>query len=104
MKRIRTFNLINFLSFIIQAGLFYSMHFQVTGEDLARNISVPYRSLLNPVFGLASKVWGVIYTALAIFCLYHMKMAFTRSEKHPANVDITRVDIFFLISNISAVG
>jgi hypothetical protein len=54
--------------------------------------------------GVENMGWGVIYSALAIFCLYHLKMAYSRPEKHNTNNDTLRVDIFFIISNLVAAG
>jgi hypothetical protein len=85
-------------------GLFYSIHLQVIKHNVVREISDPYHSLLLPSGGVSLLVWGVIYTALAIFCLYHIKMAFTHHEKYPANQDTRRVDMFFVINNLAATG
>ena len=104
MRQTKSLTLFNGFSFIIQAGLFYTIHFQLIKHNVVREISDPYHSLLLPANDISLMVWGVIYTALAIFCLYHIKMAFTHHEKYPANQDAKRVDMFFIINNLTAIG
>ena len=104
MIKIKSLILFNALSFILQAGLFYSLHFQLIDPNTLSKITDPYNSLLAPPTGMTFKIWGVIYTALAIFCLYHFKMGYTRYEKHPANQDIARMHIFFIVNNLAAAG
>lgn len=104
MNKIRSIALINAFTFLVQAGLFYSIHFQLINQNPVREITDAYSSLLIPLPGMAFKIWGVIYTALAIFCLYHIKMAYSRPEKHTANQDTAHVGIFFIINNLAAAG
>lgn len=104
MRQIKSLTVLNAISFIIPAGLFYAIQFQVLDLGAVRDISIPYHSLLMPPKEISVIIWGVLYTALAIFCLYHILMAFTHREKYPANQDTRRVDMFFIISNLAATG
>lgn len=104
MRQIKSLSVLNAISFLIPTGLFYTIHFQVLNLGTARDISVPYHSLLIPPKEITLIIWGVLYTALAIFCLYHITMAFTHREKYPANQDTRRVDMFFIINNLAATG
>lgn len=85
-------------------GIFYGVHFQLIDFDINREISSPYTSLVMPSERVVMVVWGVLYTALTTFCLYHLNAAFKRHEKHPANQDTKRVDMFFVINNLSGIG
>lgn len=102
MRQVKSLTLFNAFSFTAQAGLFYIVHSQLFNQNLTRQITNPYHSLLMPASSISLIVWGVIYTALTIFCLYHIKMAFTHHEKYPANQDARRVDMFFIINNLVA--
>ncbi len=104
MRQIKSLTVLNAISFIIPAGLFYAIQFQVLDLGAVRDISIPYHSLLMPPKKISVIIWGVLYTALAIFCLYHILMAFTHREKYPANQDARRVDMFFIINNLAATG
>lgn len=104
MNKIKSLSLVNAFSFFIHAGLFYSIHFQLINQISVREITEPYNSLFASPPVMAFKIWGVIYTALTIFCLYHIRMAFSRPEKHTPNQDTARVDIFFIIANLAATG
>lgn len=104
MRKIKSLTLFNAFSFIIYAGLLYSVHYQLINQDIVREITNPYHSLLVPSGAVSFWVWGVICTALLIFCLYHIKMAFSHHEKYPANQDSRRVDMFFIINNLAGIG
>lgn len=102
MIKFKSLALLNFFGFLIHGGLFYGIHFQFIYQEAVRKATEPYQSIFIPGVDMAFRVWGVIYTALAIFCLYHLKMAFTQTEKNHANQDIARVDIFFFLLNIAS--
>lgn len=104
MRQLKSLTLINVLSFFAQVVVFYTVHAQGFNQGIRREIAAPYQSLVIPGGSFSFIVWGVIYTALAIFCLYHTWMAFSHHEKHPSNQDARRVDIFFIINNLGAIG
>lgn len=104
MNKIKSLSVANLVSFLIHAATFYAIHFQVINEKVVHQITNPYHSLLSAEEEFAAKVWGVIYTLLAIFCLYEVRMAFSRPLKHTANYDIARINIFFIINNLAGAG
>ncbi len=104
MKKVKFFALVNALSLFAQAGLFYVIHFQLISQFQPVEIANVYNSILTPLPGLIFKIWGVLYTGLLIFCLYHLIMAFSRPENYTANQDTSRVHIFFIVNNLAAIG
>lgn len=104
MNKIKSLTLVNAFSFFIHAGLFYCIHFQLINQISVREITNPYDSLFAPPPVMSFKIWGFIYTALTIFCLYHIRKAFSRPEKYTTNQDTVRVNIFFIITNLAAAG
>jgi hypothetical protein len=104
MMKFKILALLNLFGFLVHGGLFYCIHFQFIFRDAVSKATAPYHSLFFPGIDITFGGWGVIYTGLAIFCLYHLKMAFTQSEKNHANQDIARVDIFFFLLNIVSIA
>lgn len=104
MKKVKFFALTNALSLFAQAGLFYVVHFQLVSQFQPAEIANVYNSFLMPLPEMIFKIWGVLYTALLIFCLYHLIMAFSRPENYTANQDTARVNIFFIFNNLAAMG
>lgn len=104
MKKVKYFALANALSLFAQAGLFYVVHFQLVSQFQPFEIVNVYNSFLMPLPGMIFKIWGVLYTALLIFCLYHLIMAFSRPETYTANQDTSRVNILFIFNNLAAMG
>jgi hypothetical protein len=94
----------NAISLLIHAGAFYAIQFQFVNRNTATNISDPYQSWLSASPAIALKMWGVIYTLLAIFCLYHIRMAWSRSTNHNANNDTSRANILFILNNLAGAG
>lgn len=104
MIKIKPLSLFNLLSFLGFTGLFYAVHNQLLQNYTSREILKPYSSILLPAKDTALIAWGVMYTGLAIFCLYHFSSAFKRHAKHPANQDTRRVHLFFVIHNLSGIA
>lgn len=104
MIKIKPLSLFNLLSFLGYIGLFYAVHNQLLQNFTSREISKPYASILLPATDTALIAWGVLYTGLAIFCLYHFSSAFKRHIKHPANQDTRRVHVFFVLHNLSGIA
>ncbi|MGZ8523934.1 MAG: hypothetical protein ACXWV1_05865 [Chitinophagaceae bacterium] len=104
MKKVKIFALFNALSLFAQAGLFYVVHFQLVDQFQAVEIANVYNSFLTPIPGMSFIIWGVLYTGLLIFCLYHLVMVFSRPGNYTANQDTARVNIFFISNNLAAMG
>lgn len=104
MKKLRFFAFANALSLFAQVGIFYIAHFQLVSQFQPFEITNVYSSFLLPLPGMMFKIWGVLYTGLLIFCLYHLIMVFSRPQNYTANQDTGRVNLFFICNNLAAIG
>lgn len=101
MKKTKILSILNFLALVIQVGLAYLTQFKLINEQDAGQVSDVYDSLFTPA-GITFAIWGVIYTALLFFCVYHIRMAFKKEATHHANENVHRMGIWFILNNIGA--
>ena len=78
----------------------YLIQFKIINEKDVGEISDQYTSLFTPA-GFTFSIWGIIYTWLSIFCVYHVVMAFKRNKENGANRDTHRIGYLFVINNIA---
>ena len=100
MNRIKALAIFNTLFFIIHVAFSYMTQFKLVNNNDVGEISDRYESLFTPA-GITFAIWGVIYTALAILCLYHIIMAFKHDKEHPANQDVSRMGVLFIFNNVA---
>lgn len=103
MNKIKSLAIFNTLCFLIHVSLSYMTQFKLVNSSDVGEISNRYESLFTPA-GITFAIWGVIYTALAVFCLYHMIIAFKHDKDHPANNDLLKIGGLFIINNLVTAG
>jgi tryptophan-rich sensory protein len=74
----------------------------INAKDVGE-ISDKYFSLFTPA-GFTFAIWGIIYTCLGIFCLYHIIMAFKHDKPNPANADLETIGGLFAVNNLATAG
>jgi hypothetical protein len=99
MNRIKSLAIFNTLFFLVHVTLSYMTQFKLINSSDVGEISDRYASLFTPA-GITFAIWGVIYTALGVLCLYHIIMAFKHDKDHPANNDLLRMGGWFIFNNI----
>ncbi len=100
MNRIKSLAIFNTLFFLAHVCLSYMTQFKLINASDVGEVSDRYESLFTPA-GITFAIWGVIYTALGVFCLYHIIMAFKHDKDHPANVDLSNIGGWFIFNNIA---
>jgi hypothetical protein len=103
MKRIRLLAVFNFLVFIVLVGVSYATNYKMIGTATVEEVSRKYESLFTPADN-TFVIWGVIYTALFAFCVYHLIVVFTKPIAHPANQDVSRLGAWFIVNNLATIG
>lgn len=101
MKKTQLLAVLNLLALLLQVTLSYFTQFKLINDQDVGQVSDAYDSLFTPA-GITFAIWGIIYTALLFFCIYHIRMAFKNSHTHPANEDVRRMSIWFILNNIGA--
>ena len=101
MKKTQILSILNFVALVIHVTLSYFTQFKLINEQDVGQVSDAYDSLFTPA-GITFAIWGVIYTALLFFCIYHIRMAFKQEETHHANKNVRRIGPWFILNNIGA--
>jgi hypothetical protein len=100
MKKIKAFAVFNAVCFLIQIAAAYLIQSSALGTKSVGEVSARYESLFTPA-GMTFAIWGVIYTLLAMFCLYHIIIAFKHDKDHPANDDLLKIGNLFILVNLA---
>ena len=101
MKKTQILAILNLLALLIHVTISYFTQFKLINDQDVGQISDAYDSIFTPA-GITFAIWGVIYTALLFFCLYHIRMAFKQAYTHPANENVRRMSVWFILNNIGA--
>lgn len=101
MIRIRILAILNLLALFAHILLSYLTQFRLISERDVGQVSDSYDSLFTPA-GITFAIWGVIYTSLLFFCVYHIRIVYKYPDNHPANKAIHRIGAWFILNNIGA--
>jgi hypothetical protein len=101
MRRIKALAIFNAVSFIIQVIFTYFAQSGYFSNLTVGAVSARHETLVTPA-GLTFAIWGVIYTSLAILCLYHIIMAYKHDLTNPANHELSRMGNLFILLNLGA--
>ena len=101
MKKTQILSILNLVALVIHVTLSYFTQFKLISEQDVGQVSDAYDSLFTPA-GITFAIWGVIYTALLFFCIYHIRMAFKQEDTHHANENVLRIGPWFILNNIGA--
>jgi hypothetical protein len=101
MKKTQILAILNLLALLIHITLSYFTQFKLINDQDIGQVSNTYDSVFTPA-GITFAIWGVIYTALLFFCTYHIRMVFKHPDTHPANKNVHRTGVWFILNNIGA--
>jgi len=102
MKKTQLLSFFNLLSLGAHITVAYLTQLRVITGQSVGEVSELYNSLFTPA-DLTFGVWGLIYTALLIFCIYHFIMSSRHSEIQHANVYTQRIGPWFILNNLGAI-
>lgn len=101
MKKIQILAFLNLLALAIHIAMAYMIQSGLINEQDTGQVADSYDSLFTPA-EITFAVWGVIYTALLIFCIYHLLMSSRRPVSHHANRYTQLIGPWFILNNIAA--
>ena len=101
MKKTQLLAFFNLLALAIHIAVAYMTQFRVINEKNAGQVSDRYNSLFTPA-DVTFGIWGVIYTGLLFFCIYHLLMASRHAKSHHANICVQRIGPWFILNNFGA--
>jgi hypothetical protein len=100
MKSTRAFAILNVISFLIHLAISYMVQMKMINSKDVGEISDAFTSLFTPA-GFTFGIWGIIYTCLGIFCVFHIVMAYKRNPDNDANKDLHSIGPLFIIINLA---
>jgi tryptophan-rich sensory protein len=103
MQKLKALAILNAISFVIHIGVAYLTQAKMINTKDAGEISDKYFSLFTPA-DFTFAIWGIIYTCLGIFCLYHIIMAYKHDKPNPANADLRSISGLFIVNNLVTAG
>lgn len=100
MKRIRILAILNAMFFLVHLVSSQLTQLELLNSQTFGEVSNKYPSLFTPA-GVTFAIWGVIYLALAVFCIYHIVKAFKADAGYEANADVQRIGFLFILNNLA---
>jgi hypothetical protein len=101
MRKIKAIAIFNALTFILQLVFSYLAQAGNLGSETVSSVSAKYETMVTPA-GMTFAIWGIIYTSLAVLCLYHIVMAYKHDLTNPANHEAAKMGSLFIIVNLAA--
>lgn len=100
MKKTRALAVLNTLFFLVHLVPSQLTQLGLLNSQTIGDVSGKYPALFTPA-GITFAIWGVIYLALVIFCVYHLVKAFKAGADHEANTDLLRINYLFILNNLA---
>jgi hypothetical protein len=100
MKKFKALAVFNAVCFLIQIAAAYLIQSAAFNTKSVGDVSDRYESLFTPA-GMTFAIWGVIYTLLGMFCLYHIVIAFKHDKDDPSNDDLLKIGNLFILVNLA---
>lgn len=100
MKNIKTLAVGNALFFLLHLVPSQLTQLKFFNNQTIGEVSDKYPALFTPA-GITFSIWGVIYLALLIFCIYHLVKAYQAPPGHEANKDLLRLGYLFMLNNLA---
>ncbi|HEX2630910.1 MAG TPA: DUF6064 family protein [Chitinophagaceae bacterium] len=101
MQKIKALAILNAISFILHLGIVYMTQNKMLNTKDVGEVSDQFTSFFTPA-DFTFAIWGIIYTCLGIFCLYHIVMAYKHQKVNPANVDLVAIGPWFIFTNLAS--
>jgi len=99
-KRAKLYAISNTIAFVIANVISYLSNTRIFNNKTIADVSDKYNALFVPA-GFTFAIWGLIYTSLYAFVIYHLVKAFKNDIDHEANKDVLKINWLFIINNIA---
>ncbi|MDO6391884.1 hypothetical protein Q4E40_17230 [Pontibacter sp. BT731] len=100
MKNIKTLAILNAVFFLLHLVPSQLTQLELFNSQTIGEVSAKYPALFTPA-GITFAIWGIIYLALSVFCIYHLVKAFKEPALHEANADLKRLGFLFMLNNLA---
>ncbi|GHA56177.1 hypothetical protein [Pontibacter akesuensis] len=100
MRSIKLLAVLNAVFFLVHLVLSQLTQLELLNSQTIGKVSDKYPTLFTPA-GITFSIWGLIYLALAAFCVYHLVKAYKADAAHEANEDLRRTGYLFMLNNLA---
>ncbi len=101
MNKVKALAILNIISFLIHLMMTYMVQEKMVTDNTVGEVSALYPSLFTPA-GFTFAIWGIIYSFLIIFSIFHIVKAYKRDASHQANRDLEAIGPLFIITNLAS--
>lgn len=102
MKNIRTLAWLNLISTLLQIFFSYGTNARLFNSQTMGEVSDSFDTLITPA-GFTFSIWGIIYTLMIIFCIYHIMKSNKANENDYSNIDVRRIGWWLVLNNLAAI-
>ncbi|MDX5423066.1 MAG: hypothetical protein LPK07_01130 [Hymenobacteraceae bacterium] len=100
MRKIKLLAVLNTVFFLVHLLPSQLTQLELLNNQTIGDVSEKYPTLFTPA-GITFSIWGLIYLALAAFCVYHLVKAFKADAADGANKDLLRLGYLFVLNNLA---
>ncbi|OKL40493.1 hypothetical protein [Pontibacter flavimaris] len=100
MSKIKALAILNAVFFLVHLVPSQLTQLKLLSGQSIGDVSDKYPTLFTPA-GITFSIWGLIYLALIVFCIYHLLKAFNADATHEANRDVQRLGYLFIGNNLA---
>lgn len=100
MNKIKALAILNAVFFLVHLVPSQLTQLKLLSGQTIGEVSDKYPTLFAPA-GITFSIWGLIYLALIVFCMYHLIKAFNADARHEANLEVQRLGYLFILNNLA---
>lgn len=101
MRKVKALAIFNAISLIIHISTAWLIQTTQINTLNVGEVSARHETLFTPA-GTTFGIWGIIYSLMALLCLYHIVIAYKHDRLHPANADLSAMGGSFIILNLAS--
>lgn len=96
----RLLAILNFITLGFQLLMSYLVQVKSLSSQDVGQVSAKYDTVFAPA-GITFAIWGLIYTALIVFCIFHLYKAFAKTSSCQTNQDTQSIGWLFALNSLA---
>lgn len=100
MKKVKLLSVLNFVFYVVAFLVSMLSQFNFFNNQNNAQISAKYQTIFTPA-GITFSIWGLIYTLLFVFVIYHLIQSNKKSMDDEANQAVEKIGYLFVLNNLA---
>lgn len=100
MNKIRILSILNLIALLLHIAMSGAVQMKLLNDKDVAEVSNLFPTLFTPA-GFTFSIWGVIYLALIIMCIYHVVVSFKQDKLHADNQAVSKMGGWFILNNVA---